>query len=146
LASPPPEVAGFAESYVHTFIASRAPGHEQVLAAYTPAEITGSGGALGDRHVVDTTTVALEPNGDDEWRAEVAAYAMDFDRERDGYRPPVVEHYQVVVSLADGTLSSLYLPARVPASQDAAPGLAPVPDKAGSGEVAAAAKEYLGHP
>ena len=62
-AGPSPEVAGFAESYVHTFIASRAPGNEQVLAPYTPAEVEWSGGALGDRHVVDTTTVALSRAG-----------------------------------------------------------------------------------
>jgi hypothetical protein len=142
-ALPPPEVAGFAESYVHTFIASRAPGNEQVLAPYTPAEVEWAGGALGDRHVVDTTTVGLEPYGEDEWRVEVAAHVMDFDRERDGYRRPVMEHYEVVVTMAEGTPTSLYLPARMPKSQQPAPGLAPVLEKAESGEIAAAAKEYL---
>ena len=68
---------------------------------------------------------------------------MDFDRERDGYRAPVVEHYEVVVTRADGVLTSLYLPGRIPASEQEAPGLAPVLEKAGSGEMAAAAKEYL---
>ena len=140
---PPPEVAGFAESYVHTFIASRAPGNEQVLAPYTPAEVEWTGGALGDRHVVDTTTVAVERSGDDEWRVEVAAHVMDFDRERDGYDAPVVEHYEVVVTQSNGSLSSLYLPARVPTAVQPAPGLAPVLEEAESGDMAAAAKEYL---
>ena len=143
-AGPPPEVAGFAESYVHTFIASRAPGNEQVLAPYTPAEVEWSGGALGDRHVVDTTTVGFEQAGDDEWRVEVAAHVMDFDRERDGYRRPGGG------ALRGGCDQGRWrahqpLPPRTDSHLGSSPrpGLAPVLEKAGSGEIAAAAKEYL---
>ena len=139
----PAEVTGFAELYVRTYVGGHAPGNEAVLAPFTPAGVTWTDGAIGDRHVVDTTTMLAVVTADEEWRVEVVASVMDYDRSRDGYSNPVTEHYEVIVALSEGRLNSRQLPARIPGSAGSAPGLAPVLEPAESGEVAAATKLYL---
>jgi hypothetical protein len=124
----PPEVAGFGEVAVTTWVESGEEGGEEALDPLFSVDPSASSGDVGRRRVNgDATAVGVREVGDDYWAVTVVA---PVDEYADGKWQPAGNWYmEVGVARTDGGLVAISEPAIVPAPEQAADS----PEPAGEG-------------
>lgn len=111
----PPEMAGFAELAVTTWLEASSDEDDEAVAALFLADPSTAAGDSGQRRVGDTATVAARPVGDDYWAVTVAAAVSE--RGSDEQWRPAGTWYLEIGVLADeaGALAAVAEPSVVPA-------------------------------